>query len=206
MLPKGLYAITGEEYMNGRSTLEVVEELLKSGVRIIQYREKEKDYETRKEECKELNALIHSYGGYFIVNDDLEIALEVGSDAVHLGQTDTELIEAKKRSKGTIDIGITAHTLDEAKKAIEGGADYLGVGPVYPTMVKPDLVQEDGLGFLEEVIRLGCPVVAIGGINAENIDAVVEKKPHAIAIIRALIGAEDLRERSELLLKKVESL
>jgi thiamine-phosphate diphosphorylase len=141
-----------------------------------------------------LRALTRERGALLIVNDRIDVALAVEADGAHVGQDDDMPIELARKLLGPDRIlGVSAGNLEEAITAVAGGADYLGVGPIYATNTKADAGQPIGLALLSELARrYSIPLVAIGGIQAENAAAVVQAGATGIAVIRAVVNAEDI--------------
>ncbi|NGZ76511.1 thiamine phosphate synthase [Saccharibacillus alkalitolerans] len=186
-----LYAITGENFHPGRGLVEVMEQAILGGADILQYRDKTGGREDRLRKAKELRELTRKYGIPFIVNDDIELALEVDADGIHLGQGDLPLEEAR-RMVGNKIIGISTHAIEEALLAQEQGADYIGAGPVYATQTKTDAVAPVGLDYIREVSkRIDIPFVAIGGIKLGNVDEVIEAGASRVCAISEIVGSED---------------
>ncbi len=174
--------------------MEVAEASISGGVRTIQYRAKG----LGKAECfaaaSPLRALSHREGVAFIVNDDVDIAMAVDADGVHLGQEDLPLSMARSILGDGRIIGVSAHTLAQAQEAESGGADYVGVGPIFPSntkQVRPAL----GCGVLAEIRKkIRIPVVAIGGITLLNIQPVLETDVDAVAIVSAILSQTDIQK------------
>jgi len=183
------FCLITDRKSGGRTAEEMVRTALDSGVRWIQYREKEK---TRKEiyrEALKLRDMAQQFGALFIVNDHADIALAVEADGVHLGQDDLPLREAR-RIMGDRIIGISTHSLPEAIAAEEGGADYIGFGPVFPTVTK-DAGAPKGVAMLREIKRqVSIPVVAIGGISLENLPEVLASGADAVAVVSAILEGD----------------
>ncbi|HXX53128.1 MAG TPA: thiamine phosphate synthase [Thermodesulfovibrionales bacterium] len=181
----GLCLVTDRKFC-GLSCEELSRIALEAGVRWIQYREKEK---TRREiyyEARKLRSLTSEYGATLVVNDHADIALAVDADGVHLGQDDLPLKEAR-RIVGRRLIGISTHTLTQAKEAEQDGADYIGFGPVFFTATK-DAGEPRGvemLSLIRESVEI--PVVAIGGISAETFSLVWEAGADAVAVASAVL-------------------
>jgi thiamine-phosphate pyrophosphorylase len=172
-----------------------VEAALRGGVDIVQLRDKHALREELLPLAGELKALCHRSGALFTVNDDPGLALAVGADGVHLGQGDGPLAPAREALGAAAVIGRSAGTLDEALAAVEEGADYLGVGAVYPTPTKPD-GPVAGLGLLRKVAERGLPVpvFAIGGVTRETAPEVAAAGAWGFAVVRAVLDAEDPAE------------
>ena len=164
-----LYAVTDRHWLNGRTLVDVVKESLDGGVTMIQLREKSLDEGKFLEEAKELQALFRERHVPFIVNDNVDIALAMDADGVHVGQSDMEALDVRAKLGPDKIIGVSAQTVEQALLAEKHGADYLGVGAVFPTGSKAD-VQELPYETLKDICAaVSIPVVAIGGISGENI-------------------------------------
>lgn len=186
--------ISDTEVSRGRGHEEVVSAALAGGARIIQLREKRLSFRDIYPVAMRLKSLIASAGALFIINDSVELALAVDADGVHLGQEDMPL-EAARRLMGKDGIiGISTHGLLQARAAEEGGADYIGFGPVYATSTK-DAGEARGLTGLKEIRdKIKIPIVAIGGINEGNAKEVISAGADALAVISAATMAEDIRD------------
>ena len=187
-----IYAITGEKFSAGRDNITVVKELIKAGVKIIQYREKDKEKLGKYKECLEIRKLTKENGVFFIVNDDLDIALSVKADGVHIGQEDMPLEEVRK-IVGDMVVGCSTHNPKQAQEAKEKGADYIGVGPIFNTTTKENVEHSEGLTYLKWVSEnINIPHVAIGGINEKNIADVISNGGMCCAMISEIVGADDI--------------
>jgi len=202
-----IYAITGEEFSRGRSNVEVVEELLAAGIKIIQYREKSKDLRRQYQECLEIRRLTREAGAAFIVNDHVDLALLAAADGVHLGQDDLPP-EAVRRLVGPeMVIGLSTHSPEQARAAFECGVDYIGVGPIFPTQTKSNVVDPVGLGYLDYVVQnIPLPFVAIGGIKEHNIRQVRRHGARCIAMVTEILEAEDLGAKVQALRTVLEGV
>lgn len=201
-----LYAITGEQFHPGRDMLEVMEEAIKGGVDIIQLRDKDGSPEEVLRKAKALRELTRKYGVTFIVNDYIDIALEVDADGVHLGQNDVTLTEARQRVGDKI-IGISTHAIEEALLAEEQGADYIGVGPVFPTKTKVDVVDPVTVAYVRQVAeRIRIPFVAIGGIKLSNVDEVLAAGATRICAVSEIVGSSDIVGTCQAFLRKLEGV
>lgn len=189
-----LYLITGEEYSRGQSTLEVVQEVVNSGVDIVQMREKAKSRQELLELGRKIAFLCNKENVIFIVNDDPYLAAEVGADGVHLGQEDIThypLKEARSILGKEKIIGLSTHSVKQFEQANESDADYIAFGPIFPTKTKNYHI---GTGSISEVSeRSEKPVVFVGGITEENMDEVLSLGGRNIAMIRALVQNEDIQ-------------
>ena len=188
-----LYALTDSRLSLGRPLEYVAEELLRSGVRILQYREKKFPASKMLEECRVLRELTNKYGACFIVDDHVDIAMLSGADGVHVGQDDLPVWEVRKLVGPDMIIGLSTHSPEQAKKAVKAGADYIGVGPIFATRTKEDVADPVGLEYLEWVAaNIKLPFVAIGGIKAANIGDVRKRGGYCAALVSELVGSEDI--------------
>lgn len=196
-----LYAVTDRKW-TGRKTLEEqVEEALKGGATFVQIREKHLDYEAFRKEARTLQALCRRYQVPFVVNDNVQLALEIGADGVHVGQDDMEAGAVREKLGPDKILGVSAQTVEQALRAQERGADYLGVGAVFPTSSKDD-ASEVSFETLKAICQaVSIPVVAIGGITRENLRSLAGSGMAGIAVISALFGQENIAEAAAALKK-----
>ncbi|UMZ73178.1 Thiamine-phosphate synthase [Natranaerofaba carboxydovora] len=198
ILGTDIYAITAEEYSRGRDNIEVVKEMLDGGIKLIQYREKKKPAGEKLEQCKKIRKLTKEAGCKFIVNDDVDIAMLVGADGIHVGQDDLPVNEIRKLVGEEMLIGLSTHSPKQAKEAASSGADYIGVGPVFKTNTKEDVVEPVGLSYVDYVYKnMDIPFVAIGGIKKHNIQEVMEKGAYCFAMVTEIVEADDIPDRIE---------
>ncbi|WP_285905500.1 thiamine phosphate synthase [Pseudodesulfovibrio pelocollis] len=195
ILDTDIYCLTAEKFSRGRSNIEVVRTMLDHGIRLVQYREKDKKIGAKYEECLEIRHLTREAGAAFIVNDDIDLAILVGADGVHIGQEDLPL-EAVRRLVGKdMAIGLSTHSPDEALAAVRRGADYIGVGPIFRTFTKEDVCDPVGFEYLEYVAReVDIPFVAIGGIKRHNVAEVVGRGARCVAVVTEIVAADDMGE------------
>lgn len=201
-----LYAITDRRYLGGRTLEEQVEEALKGGVTMVQLREKDLSDKEFIEEARVLRAICSEYGVPLIINDRVDVALEAGADGVHVGIEDESVSLIRKRVGPGFIIGSTAKTLEQADAAEREGADYIGVGAMFPSPTK-----ETALGISLEDLKnisasVSIPSVAIGGISAENIVLLEGGGMSGIAVISAIFAAEDIVKKTKELRKSAERL
>ena len=187
-----LYAVTDQAWTGKQTLYEQVEAALKGGVTCVQLREKELDETAFLQEAKELCALCRRYGVPFLVNDNVEIAIACGADGIHVGQEDLTAGEVRRRVGENMILGVSVHTVEEACQAVRDGADYLGLGAVFPTSTKTDVEQ-----MPNETLRAICdavdvPIVAIGGINRGNILKLAGSGVDGVALVSAIFSAEDI--------------
>ncbi|MBE0447073.1 MAG: thiamine phosphate synthase [Actinobacteria bacterium] len=187
----GLYVVTAE--FPGKSHIDVATAAIEGGALIIQYREKDTSSRKLLETAGKLRELTSKADVKLIINDRVDIALAIRADGVHLGQDDLTLEAAKNIMGYDYIIGISATNFDEALAAAKDGADYIGLGPIYPTPSKDDAAPPIGLEGLSAVAEaINIPVVAIGGITIDNVEEVVMAGADAIAVISAVAAAEDM--------------
>ncbi|HDP36820.1 MAG TPA: thiamine phosphate synthase [Candidatus Atribacteria bacterium] len=202
-----LYIITDQRISHGKSHLEVAEAALAGGATVIQFRDKEMEDSEAIEVCQKIHQLTKKKGVPFIVNDRVEIVKAVDADGVHLGQEDMSFSSARKILGKEKIIGISVETVEQALKAVEGGADYLGIGSIYPTATKPDAGKALGIARLKEIREsVNIPIVAIGGINENNLEEVLRAGADGVAVISAVVSAPDITEACRKLKNKIESI
>lgn len=199
----GLYLITDRRFLKGRELKKVVEDSILGGVSIVQVREK--DVSTREfyNVALEVKKVTDYYKVPIIINDRLDIAQAINAQGVHLGQKDMELSIARKLLGQDKIIGISVGTVKEALEAEKNGADYLGIGTVFPTGSKKDIANLIGLNGLKEIknnIRI--PSVAIGGINKDNFKEVIGAGVQGISVISAILKEEDVKKAAKNLIIK----
>jgi len=192
-----LYCITSEEHSRGRNNIEVVREMIKAGVKVIQYRDKEKKLLQKHNECLKIREMTKEAGVTFIVNDHVDIAILVKADGVHIGQDDLPVEKVRELVGEEMIIGISTHSPKQAEEAVKRGADYIGVGPIYKTYTKKDVCEPVGLDYLRYVVRnIPIPHVAIGGIKQHNMHEVIECGAKCIAMVTEIVGADDIGKKS----------
>lgn len=191
-----IYAITSSVHSRGRSNLCVVREMLEAGIQIVQYREKEKTLAEKYRECRELRTMTADFGARLVINDDVDLALMIGADGIHLGQDDWPVSAVRQLVGESIAIGLSTHSPAQAAAAVQTGVDYIGVGPLFPTRTKKDVCAPVGLNYLEHVVReVALPFVAIGGIKAHNIQEVVKRGARCICLVTEIVGADNIGEK-----------
>ncbi len=194
-LPSRLYAIVDSAQTGGRPLDSVVDAMLAGGVSMLQLRVKDRPADEFLRMALTARERTARAGCLFIVNDRVDIALAARADGVHLGQEDLPL-DAARPLVGDKLIGISTHSLEQAEAAERGGADYIGFGPMFPTRTKETGYASRGLSMLESVRRrVGIPIVAIGGITAENVARTWESGADAAAMISYLTRSDDVEAR-----------
>lgn len=196
-----LYAVTDRHWLGDRTLYDVVRESLEGGVTFLQLREKDLDEGTFFDEAVKLQAMAKDYGVPFVINDNVDIAIKMNADGVHVGQHDMEAGDVRALIGPDKILGVSAQTVDQAVLAEKRGADYLGVGAVFPTGSKDDA---DDVSFetLKAICRaVSIPVVAIGGITLENTPDLAGSGICGIAVISAIYARDNIKEASAALRK-----
>lgn len=192
-----LYGVTDRGNLHGRTLSQQVEESLKGGVTLVQLREKHLSFQEFLQEAKEIKEICHRYNVPLLINDSVEICVESGADGVHVGQKDMEAgLVREKLGKDKI-IGVSARTVEQALAAQNAGADYLGVGAVFSTSTKEDAKPLDHKVLKAITDAVDIPVVAIGGINAENVSQLKGTGIDGVAVVSAIYGNEDTKKAAE---------
>jgi len=191
-----LYLVTDQSLSKGRTTTSVVESALKGGVDIVQLREYAmSDWEMLKV-AREVRLLTKHHNALFIINNRPDIAKITGADGVHLGQDDLPVEEARKILGAGKLVGVSTHEMDQAHKALLDGADYIGVGPIYATQTKKNVVAPVTLEYVKKVHawKQAPPFFAIGGIKHSNAAAVLEAGARRLAVVTGIVGAADIQK------------
>lgn len=200
-----LYLVTDRPLSRGRATVDVVREAVAGGVTCVQLREKNCSVEEFIGEARQLHGFLRPLGIPLIINDSVEVAAAVGAEGLHLGQQDMPLEQARKVLPSCGIIGISAESLEDAIRAEEQGADYIGVSPVFATPTKTDTAPPlglDGLRAIRAAVKI--PLVAIGGIHAENAREVVRAGADGLAVVSAIVSAGDPRAAAAELRRKID--
>jgi thiamine-phosphate pyrophosphorylase len=188
---KGIYAITDCANTTEQELLEKSENILKTGISLFQYRNKESDQQKKKRLAQALQSLCHQYNVPFIVNDDVSLAREITADGVHLGKDDGH-IHLARETLGTKIIGISCYNdIARAIKAEQDGADYIAFGAFFPSVTKPDAKKAEIELVKQAKSQLSIPVVAIGGITPENAKPLIDANIDYLAVISGLYSASD---------------
>ena len=198
-----IYPVTCQELSEGRTNLEVLAAVLAGGAKIIQLREKHWDKKDLYELAIEFRKRTRSYDALLIINDHVDVALAVSADGVHLGQEDLPIGAARKIAPELI-IGASSHNLSEALKAEQDGADYVNIGPIFPTKTKANAVRFLGPEAISEIgPQLTVPFTTMGGIHPSNIGRVLEAGARRVALITGITRAADIAERVRQLRKTI---
>ena len=187
-----LYAVTDRAWVGKQSLAEQVAAALRGGVTCVQLREKELDEERFLREAEEIFSLCKRYRVPFFINDNVALALRCHADGVHVGQDDMDVAEVRRLVGQEMMIGVSVHTVEEARTAAEGGADYLGVGAMFATSTKTDasLVTKETLRAICDAVSI--PVVAIGGISKANLLDLAGTGVDGVALVSAIFSAADI--------------
>lgn len=206
--PPTLYVITGTVWTEGKDHLQIMQETLEAGCRIIQVREKKMRDGDLYYFAKRMRELTSFYNSYLIINDRIDIALAVNADGVHLGQYDMPIGVVRNILGKDKIIGLSTHSFFQAMRSQELEADYIGAGPVFETQTKEDVCKPVGLKYIETLQankhKIKVPYYAIGGIKLHNIDSVLEAGAENVAVVTGIITADNVRETTEQFLKKLK--
>jgi thiamine-phosphate pyrophosphorylase len=187
-----LYLVTDRGLARGRTTLEIVKTAVYGGTTIVQLREKDCSTRDFIEQALTVKKFLKARGVPLLINDRVDVAQAIAADGVHLGQTDMPLEIAKKILGDSMIIGISAESLEDAIEAERGGADYLGISPIYATPTKTDTASPLGLKGLREIRNtVKLPLVGIGGLNKDNAAEVIRHGADGVAVVSAIVAADD---------------
>lgn len=201
-----LYAVTDRGFVGRQTLLAQIEDALRGGVTILQLREKGLPQDAFLEEAIQVKALCRKYGVPLIINDNVDVALASGADGVHVGLEDTPVAEIRRRAGKDFLIGATAKTVPQARLAEQSGADYLGVGAVFPSPTKSNALRITTEKLREICASVSIPAVAIGGISLSNVMQLQGGGMRGIAVVSALFGAENISEAAAALLEKAKAV
>ena len=201
-----LYAVTDRTWVGRQTLLEQMEDALKGGVTLIQLREKDLEEAAFLQEAIQARELCHRYHVPLIINDNVEVALQSGADGVHVGIEDAPVAEIRKQAGKDFIIGATAKTIQQAQLAEASGADYLGVGAVFPSPTKKSAVRITNEQLNEICASVSIPAVAIGGITRDNMAQLEGSRIDGVAVVSAIFAAEDVKTAAEQLKQEVLSV
>lgn len=201
-----LYAVTDTSWLRGQTLAQQVEAALRGGATMVQLREKELEGEALEQEAREILAVCRKYGVPLLINDDVMLAKKIGAEGVHVGQSDMAAAEARSILGPDAIIGVTARTIEQAQAAEKAGADYLGSGAVFGTSTKKDAKPLDPAYFQQICESVSIPVVAIGGITANNIRQLEGRKMSGFAIVSGIFAAQDIEAQTKKLWKAAQEL
>ena len=201
-----LYAVTDRSWLHGKSLYDQVEEAISGGVTFVQLREKELEEEAFYKEALEIQKLCREKRIPFVINDNVELARHIQADGVHVGQDDMEAGNVRELLGPDKIIGVSAHSVEEARKAQERGADYLGVGAAFATNSKKD-VGHISYDTIREICKaVDIPVIAIGGIDENNVTELAGSGICGVAVISAIFARENIKEAAAGLRCRVEQM
>lgn len=187
-----LYAVTDRSWTGKQTLIEQIESALKGGVTLVQLREKNLENQQFVEEAIRVKEVCHKYNVPLIINDNIDVAIKSGADGIHVGQEDMSVSDIRKLVGDNMIIGATAKTVEQAKIAEEKGADYIGVGAVFPSPTKTNAIRITVEKLKEICGSVNIPAVAIGGINKGNMEEIKGGGMKGIALVSAIFGAEDI--------------
>lgn len=190
----GLYALT-PDWLDSAKLLNTVRAALEGGVRVVQYRNKRADAKLKKDQATALFSLCREFVAMLIVNDDIELALSIGADGLHVGADDAPLAQARNLLGTSRIIGVSCYnSLSRAQALQAQGADYVAFGSFFSSLIKPNAVAAPLSLLSEAKAKLHVPVVAIGGITLDNAPALIDAGADAVAVISSLFDSTDIRE------------
>ena len=200
----GLYVILDRQFLVGRGELDIARQIIEGGARVIQLRDKQSKKGELLLVAQKLRELCSQAGVLFIINDYLDLAIAVDADGLHIGQGDLPLPVVRRELPIDKIVGCSVTTLSQATKAQNEGADYIAVGSIFPTTTKKEATVV-GVDILKELKRMvSTPLVAIGGINQNNVDEVVAAGADAVAVISAVLGEKDVKGAVQKLVAKMD--
>lgn len=196
-----LYAVTDRTWLGDNSIVKQVEECVQGGATFIQLREKDLDEQAFLAIAKAMKNVTDTYNVPFVINDNITVALNSNADGVHVGQGDTETAIARRQIGPNKILGVSVQTVEQAKKAEQDGADYLGVGAVFSTATKTD-ASDVSFDTLKEICEsVNIPVIAIGGINEENMRLLKDSGICGVAVVSAIFAQKDIKQATQRLNK-----
>ncbi len=201
----GLYVVLGQEFARGRDFLEVTEKAIAGGAGAIQLRAKDMPVREFLDWAFRLRELTKQHGVTFIINDRLDVALAVGADGVHLGQDDFPVREARRIAGPQLIIGASTHSVEEARRAVDDGASYFNIGPIFPTGTKKGVAAPVGPDLITQVTAVvNHPFTVMGGIKADNVDEVLRRGARRIAVVTAVVAADDITAAARAFTDKIQ--
>lgn len=201
-----LYAVTDRSWLGKQTLTQQVEQALLGGATCVQLREKSTDRGEFIALATELRQLCSRFDVPLIINDDLQVALEVRADGIHVGQEDISPEEIRKLAGRELIVGVTAKTVDQARRAQAQGADYLGSGAVFGSATKPT-AKPMSMEQLKRICQsVTIPVVAIGGICLENVDGLADSGVRGAAVVSGIFAARDIRQQAHLLRQRLDAM
>lgn len=201
-----VYAVTDRHWVGEKNIIQQTEDALEGGATFVQIREKDLDEISFESEAEDLKALCKKYKVPFVVNDNVELAKRIDADGVHVGQSDMNAVDVRSLLGPDKILGVSAQTVEEAILAEKQGADYLGVGAVFPTGSKDDAIEvpHETLKAICEAVSI--PVVAIGGISTANVNQLKGSGICGVAVISAIYGQKDIKAATVALRDEVQKI
>ncbi|BCN93686.1 thiamine-phosphate synthase [Thiomicrorhabdus immobilis] len=194
----GLYVITDTNLMDESNLIEKVRLSLKGGAKIVQFRDKVSNQNTKLNLAKQLKQLCQSYQAWFIINDDIQLAKQIAADGVHIGKDDQDIIQARKQLGDKAIIGVSCYNdLERASQMQALGASYVAFGRFFPSKTKPDAPQADLATLQKAKTSLTIPIVAIGGITAHNAQSLIDAGADSVAVIQGVFASENIQSQSQ---------
>ena len=201
-----LYAVTDRSWVGRKTLYEQIEEALQGGVTMVQLREKQLQEEDFIIEAVKVKELCHRYNVPLIINDNVEVALKSGADGVHVGIEDVPVSEIRRKVFGDFIIGATCKTVEQAIVAEKSGADYMGVGAVFPSPTKKNAIRITKEKLSEICSAVSIPTVAIGGICYDNISELIGGGMDGFAVVSAIFAADDIKLSAKQLKNKAKEV
>lgn len=194
----GLYVIADTSVLSGDGLVDAITSALSGGAQIVQYRDKSKNVDARRMQAIRLLKICRQFNKPFLINDDISLARDTGADGVHIGRDDATIIDARKMLGDNAIIGVSCYnSIELAEVAQSSGADYVAFGSFFRSNTKPDAIPAPLPLLTEASSSLRMPIVAIGGINAENAGALVDAGADAVAVIRDLLTHDNIEHQAE---------
>ena len=191
-LNSGLYAITDPGLLPDKQMIAAVNAALKGGTKVIQFRDKHASFAQQLERARQLVDLCEQFQAQLIINDNLDLCLQSKAHGLHLGRQDGDVAQARKSLGAERILGVTCHNdLSYARKCIEAGVDYCAFGRIFPSQTKPD-APHCSIKVLEQACQLPIPIVAIGGINLDNLGQLMHTPIHCAAVIHGLFSSDHI--------------
>lgn len=197
-----LYGMTAEDLSFSHDNISDVRDMLDAGIKIIQYREKEKSGKEMYAQCLKIREMTRKAGALLIIDDFVDLALAAEADGVHIGQDDLPIEAVRKIAGDKLFVGLSTHSPEQAQDAIKRGADYIGVGPIFETHTKKNVCAPVGLEYLDHVVKnTDIPFVAIGGIKEHNLAEVYAHGAKCACLVTGIVGSGDIKKTVEKLQK-----
>lgn len=201
-----LYAVSDRSWAGKQTLYEQIEDALKGGITCLQLREKNLSFDEFVQEAIYVKEICRRYNVPLIINDNAEVAIKSGADGVHVGIEDAPVYELRRKCPDNFIIGATAKTVAQALDAEKAGADYIGVGAVFPSPTKKNAIRITSEQLKEICSKVSIPAVAIGGINLDNMTELTGGGMDGIAVVSAIFASEDIQKTTAMLKEKAKAL